>query len=130
MKGKQALLAKLLHYTWLIRVFKHVRNPDVIVEKVQLAQNGAFAFNGKKYWGRRAECTGGLVTVVVKNGTVIGKGWHHKAGMPHAEVEAINDAGAEAKDATIYVTLEPCNHTGRTPPCTQKILETHIFYLL
>ncbi|MDF1577520.1 MAG: bifunctional diaminohydroxyphosphoribosylaminopyrimidine deaminase/5-amino-6-(5-phosphoribosylamino)uracil reductase RibD [Desulfobulbales bacterium] len=60
--------------------------------------------------------------VVVKDGTLIAKGCHRKAGMPHAEVNALAMAGRDAKGATIYVTLEPCNHTGRTPPCTAKIL--------
>ena len=64
--------------------------------------------------------------VVVKGGRVVGQGFHHAAGEPHAEVNAIDDAGAEARDATIYVTLEPCNHVGRTPPCTEKILSAGI----
>ncbi len=61
--------------------------------------------------------------VVVKNGKVIGQGYHQKAGTPHAEVHALRAAGKRAKGATIYVTLEPCNHTGKTPPCTQAILD-------
>ncbi len=64
--------------------------------------------------------------VIVKNGQVVGKGWHKKAGTPHAEVNAIRDAGRLAKDSDLYVTLEPCNHTGRTPPCTKAILEAGI----
>ncbi|HIJ90483.1 MAG: bifunctional diaminohydroxyphosphoribosylaminopyrimidine deaminase/5-amino-6-(5-phosphoribosylamino)uracil reductase RibD [Desulfobulbaceae bacterium] len=60
--------------------------------------------------------------VVVKNNKLIATGFHQKAGTPHAEVHALRAAGARAKGATIYVTLEPCNHTGRTPPCTQAIL--------
>ena len=64
--------------------------------------------------------------VVVKAGRVVGKGYHRKAGEPHAEVNALLDAGDEAKNATIYVTLEPCNHTGRTPPCTRAILAAGI----
>jgi diaminohydroxyphosphoribosylaminopyrimidine deaminase / 5-amino-6-(5-phosphoribosylamino)uracil reductase len=64
--------------------------------------------------------------VVVKNGEVIGQGWHQGPGQPHAEVNAILDAGDTAAGSTLYVTLEPCNHTGRTPPCTHKILETGI----
>lgn len=54
--------------------------------------------------------------VVVKNGALVGCGAHLKAGTPHAEVHALQMAGAEAKGATLYVTLEPCNHFGRTPP--------------
>ena len=64
--------------------------------------------------------------IIVKEGRVVGKGYHHAAGKPHAEVNAIDDAGALAQDATLYVTLEPCNHTGRTPPCTEKILSAGI----
>lgn len=60
--------------------------------------------------------------VVVKDGRIVGRGWHEAAGKPHAEVMAIDDAGPLAEKADIYVTLEPCNHTGRTPPCTEKIL--------
>ncbi len=64
--------------------------------------------------------------VVVKDGCIVGEGWHKKAGTPHAEVHALNAAGSKAKGATIYVTLEPCNHTGRTPPCTHAILKSGI----
>lgn len=64
--------------------------------------------------------------VVVKEGQVVGRGWHRKAGGPHAEVHAIDDAGVEADGADLYVTLEPCNHHGRTPPCTRKILAAGI----
>jgi len=60
--------------------------------------------------------------VLVKNGRRIGAGYHHKAGAPHAEVEALADAGARAKGATAYVTLEPCRHQGRTPPCTEALI--------
>ena len=61
--------------------------------------------------------------VVVKDGRVVGKGYHKRAGGSHAEVNALDAAGDLAKGAVLYVTLEPCNHTGRTPPCTRKILE-------
>ncbi len=64
--------------------------------------------------------------VVVKDGRVVGSGYHQMVGGPHAEVNAIAAAGKLAKGATLYVTLEPCNHTGRTPPCTRKILEAGI----
>lgn len=64
--------------------------------------------------------------VVVKDGKVVGLGYHKKAGTPHAEVHALRAAGTKAKGATIYVTLEPCNHTGKTPPCTHAILESGI----
>ncbi|MGB5987676.1 MAG: bifunctional diaminohydroxyphosphoribosylaminopyrimidine deaminase/5-amino-6-(5-phosphoribosylamino)uracil reductase RibD [Desulfobacterales bacterium] len=64
--------------------------------------------------------------VIVKDGRVLGKGYHQRAGEPHAEVHALEDAGEQARGATLYVTLEPCNHTGRTPPCTQRILQAGI----
>jgi len=64
--------------------------------------------------------------VVVKDGRVVGSGYHQMVGGPHAEVNALDAAGKLADGATLYVTLEPCNHTGRTPPCTQKIVEAGI----
>mgnify|MGYP003565115606 CR=1 FL=1 len=64
--------------------------------------------------------------VVVKDGRLVGSGYHEMVGGPHAEVNAIDAAGDHSKGATLYVTLEPCNHTGRTPPCTEKILEVGI----
>jgi diaminohydroxyphosphoribosylaminopyrimidine deaminase/5-amino-6-(5-phosphoribosylamino)uracil reductase len=60
--------------------------------------------------------------VLVKDGQILGKGYHRRAGAPHAEVEALRQAGEAAQGADLYVTLEPCNHQGRTPPCTQAIL--------
>jgi diaminohydroxyphosphoribosylaminopyrimidine deaminase/5-amino-6-(5-phosphoribosylamino)uracil reductase len=64
--------------------------------------------------------------VIVKEGMVVGKGYHHKAGAAHAEVNALLDAGEQARDATLYVTLEPCHHSGKTPPCTEAILRAGI----
>ncbi len=64
--------------------------------------------------------------VVVKNGQVIATGWHEGPGSPHAEVMAIRAAGSAAVGSTLYVTLEPCDHFGRTPPCTEAILQAGI----
>lgn len=64
--------------------------------------------------------------VVVKQGKVVGQGYHQAVGGPHAEVNALNDAGRDAENATLYVTLEPCNHHGRTPPCTETVLRAGI----
>jgi diaminohydroxyphosphoribosylaminopyrimidine deaminase/5-amino-6-(5-phosphoribosylamino)uracil reductase len=60
--------------------------------------------------------------VVTPNGTVVGEGWHERAGEPHAEVHALRRAGGRARGATLYVTLEPCARFGRTPPCVDAIL--------
>ncbi len=64
--------------------------------------------------------------LVVKNGQIIGSGYHRKAGAPHAEIEALSMAGERAKGSTLFVNLEPCNHYGRTPPCTKAILKSGI----
>jgi diaminohydroxyphosphoribosylaminopyrimidine deaminase/5-amino-6-(5-phosphoribosylamino)uracil reductase len=64
--------------------------------------------------------------VIVKNGRVIGEGWHHGPGLPHAEIEALRACSEDPAGATMYVTLEPCNHFGRTPPCTEAIIRAGI----
>ncbi len=64
--------------------------------------------------------------VLVKAGRIIAEGYHHYCGGDHAEVDALKKAGAKARGATLYVTLEPCGHTGRTPPCTQAIVKAGI----
>ncbi|MGW6708119.1 bifunctional diaminohydroxyphosphoribosylaminopyrimidine deaminase/5-amino-6-(5-phosphoribosylamino)uracil reductase RibD [Streptomyces sp. NPDC054956] len=60
------------------------------------------------------------------SGTVVGEGWHERAGGPHAEVHALREAGTAARGGTAYVTLEPCNHTGRTGPCAQALVEAGV----
>mgnify|MGYP000601287690 CR=1 FL=1 len=60
--------------------------------------------------------------VIVKDNKIIGEGWHEKAGEGHAEVNALKQAGAEAKNAAVYVTLEPCSHHGKTPPCADALI--------
>jgi diaminohydroxyphosphoribosylaminopyrimidine deaminase / 5-amino-6-(5-phosphoribosylamino)uracil reductase len=64
--------------------------------------------------------------VIVKEEKVVAKGYHHQAGMPHAEVEAFTEIGNRAPGCTLYVTLEPCNHFGKTPPCTELILKSGV----
>jgi diaminohydroxyphosphoribosylaminopyrimidine deaminase/5-amino-6-(5-phosphoribosylamino)uracil reductase len=67
--------------------------------------------------------------VLVKSGTIIGQGWHHRAGEPHAEIEALTQAhrkGQSTRGATLYVTLEPCCTQGRTPPCTDALIQAGI----
>jgi diaminohydroxyphosphoribosylaminopyrimidine deaminase/5-amino-6-(5-phosphoribosylamino)uracil reductase len=69
--------------------------------------------------------------LVVRQGKVIARGHHEKAGLPHAEVNALGAAGERARGADVYVTLEPCNHLGRTPPCTQALIAAgvrRVFY--
>lgn len=65
-------------------------------------------------------------SVLVKDGKIIGQGFHQQAGTPHAEIHALNEAGANAKGATAYVTLEPCSHTGRTGPCSQALINAGV----
>ncbi|MBC9783334.1 bifunctional diaminohydroxyphosphoribosylaminopyrimidine deaminase/5-amino-6-(5-phosphoribosylamino)uracil reductase RibD [Heliobacterium chlorum] len=64
--------------------------------------------------------------VIVKDGQVVGEGYHEKAGTPHAEVHALRQAGDKAQGATLYVTLEPCSHYGRTPPCVEALIAAGI----
>ena len=64
--------------------------------------------------------------VIVKAGQVVGEGYHQKAGTPHAEIHALNAAGENAKGATLYTNLEPCCHWGRTPPCTEAVIQADI----
>jgi diaminohydroxyphosphoribosylaminopyrimidine deaminase / 5-amino-6-(5-phosphoribosylamino)uracil reductase len=64
--------------------------------------------------------------VIVKDGRVVGEGWHARAGTPHAEVHALQAAGDAARGATVYVTLEPCSHHGRTPPCAEALVNAGV----
>src|SRR5216117_1908736 len=64
--------------------------------------------------------------VLVRRGRVVGEGWHRRHGAPHAEHEALARAGSRARGATLYVTLEPCAHQGRTPPCADAVLEAGV----
>ena len=86
---------------------------------MQLAQRGLYSTTPNP----RVGC------VIVSDGTVIGEGWHERAGLPHAEAGAlatIGDAGYTARGATAYVTLEPCSHFGRTPPCADAFIAAGI----
>ena len=83
---------------------------------VELAKNGRGRVNPNPLVG----------AVIVKDGEVIGKGYHKYYGGPHAEVYALEEAGSNAKGADIYVTLEPCSHYGKTPPCTERVIKSGI----
>lgn len=79
----------------------------------------------RQAWGRTAPNP--LVgAVILRDRKIVGEGFHPQAGMPHAEVFALKDAGALAQGATIYVSLEPCNHYGRTPPCSQALVDARV----
>ena len=83
---------------------------------LQLAANGLFTTTPNP----RVGC------VIVKDGHVIGEGWHQRAGSPHAEIHALKAAGDAARGATAYVTLEPCSHHGRTPPCSEALINAGV----
>lgn len=95
-----------------------MENTDTVYMKMALA----LAEKGRGYTSPNPM----VGAVIVKNGNIIGRGYHQAAGKPHAEVNAITDAKGETIGATIYVTLEPCNHYGRTPPCTRAIIGAKI----
>ncbi|WP_257389340.1 bifunctional diaminohydroxyphosphoribosylaminopyrimidine deaminase/5-amino-6-(5-phosphoribosylamino)uracil reductase RibD, partial [Tahibacter caeni] len=83
-----------------------------MAEALRLADYGAYTTRPNP----RVGC------VLVRDGTVVGRGWHRCAGGPHAEVFALREAGDRARGATAYVTLEPCAHHGRTPPCADALV--------
>jgi diaminohydroxyphosphoribosylaminopyrimidine deaminase/5-amino-6-(5-phosphoribosylamino)uracil reductase len=83
---------------------------------LQLAQRGLYTTHPNP----RVGC------VIVKEGQIVGEGWHERAGEPHAEIHALKQAGILAQGATVYVTLEPCNHYGRTPPCALALVEAKV----
>jgi diaminohydroxyphosphoribosylaminopyrimidine deaminase/5-amino-6-(5-phosphoribosylamino)uracil reductase len=85
---------------------------DFMARALRLAQCGLFTTTPNP----RVGC------VIVQDEKIVGEGWHRRAGEAHAEVHALNAAGAAARGATAYVTLEPCSHHGRTPPCTDALI--------
>ena len=64
--------------------------------------------------------------IIVRDDKIVGRGWHERAGQAHAETNALKQAGATAKDSTVYVTLEPCSHHGRTPPCVDALIQAGV----
>ncbi|MFL5508082.1 MAG: bifunctional diaminohydroxyphosphoribosylaminopyrimidine deaminase/5-amino-6-(5-phosphoribosylamino)uracil reductase RibD [Gemmatimonadaceae bacterium] len=93
-----------------------VRDAEYMRRALSLAQKG---------WGQTAP-NPMVGAVVVRDGVVVGEGFHPRYGEPHAEINALKAAGDRAKGATMYVTLEPCNHFGKTPPCTEAIIDARI----
>lgn len=83
---------------------------------LQLAAHGLFTTSPNP----RVGC------VIVSDGRVVGEGWHARAGTPHAEIHALQVAGETARGATVYVTLEPCSHHGRTPPCAEALINAGV----
>jgi diaminohydroxyphosphoribosylaminopyrimidine deaminase/5-amino-6-(5-phosphoribosylamino)uracil reductase len=83
---------------------------------IELARNGLYSTHPNP----RVGC------VVVQGAQIVGEGWHARAGEPHAEVYALRQAGAKARGATAYVTLEPCSHHGRTPPCADALINAGV----
>lgn len=94
------------------------RGPDAqyMAHALRLARRGLYTTDPNP----RVGC------VVVKNGEVVGAGWHGRAGEPHAEIHALRAAGKQAQAADVFVTLEPCCHEGRTPPCTDALIESKV----
>ena len=92
-------------------------DPDMMRRAIALAERGLGSTSPNPIVG---------CVIVGVDGTVVGEGFHARAGGPHAEVIALRDADGLAQGATAYVTLEPCRHTGRTPPCTQALIEAGV----
>jgi len=99
------------------REFSVLNSDELYIKRaIELAKNGI----GKTFPNPN------VGAVVVSDGKIVGEGYHNKKGEPHAEVEAINDAGDKTRGATIYLNLEPCCHYGSTPPCTDRIIKAGI----
>jgi diaminohydroxyphosphoribosylaminopyrimidine deaminase / 5-amino-6-(5-phosphoribosylamino)uracil reductase len=92
------------------------RDAFYMARAMQLARKGLYTTDPNP----RVGC------VLVKDGRIIGEGWHKRAGQPHAEIEALNNATEDTAGATAYVTLEPCSHYGRTPPCCEALVKAGI----
>ncbi len=90
-----------------------MRDEDFMREALRIAENGRGRTSPNPLVG----------AVIVKDGRIVAEGWHREAGTPHAEIHALNMAGELARDATLYVTLEPCAHYGRTGPCAKALVE-------
>ncbi len=108
--------AEKLSRGFFMSVEKNVKPSPWMREALRLARRGTGTTSPNPMVG----------AVVVKRGKVIARGWHRKAGDPHAEVIALDRAGDAARGGTLYVTLEPCCHTGRTGPCTERVIRAGV----
>lgn len=93
-----------------------ISNVEFMQHAIRLAKKGLYTTEPNP----RVGC------IIVKDGEIVGEGWHQYAGEAHAEINALAQAGSKAKDATVFVTLEPCSHTGRTPPCADALIEAGV----
>ena len=89
---------------------------EYMAEAIRLAARGIYTTHPNPSVG----------CVIVRDGEIVGRGWHPRAGAPHAEVFALEDAGDAARGADVYVTLEPCSHHGRTPPCADGLIRAGV----
>lgn len=94
-----------------------VRDTALMADALKLARKGRFTTTPNPNVG---------CIITDAQGDVVGEGWHHKAGTPHAEVHALRQAGEKARGGTAYVTLEPCSHYGRTPPCAEALIKAGV----
>jgi diaminohydroxyphosphoribosylaminopyrimidine deaminase/5-amino-6-(5-phosphoribosylamino)uracil reductase len=105
---------------------KATKEPKATEAAVDIAMMGRALFHAARGAGRTTPnpMVGAVVTSA--DGVLVGHGWHERAGEPHAEIHALNEAGELARGGTLYATLEPCCHVGRTGPCTRRIIEAGI----
>ena len=93
-----------------------VSNVEYMQHAIRLAKKGFYTTDPNPNVG----------CVIVKDNEIVGEGWHQLAGEAHAEINALEQAGSKAKDAMVYVTLEPCSHTGKTPPCADALIKAGV----
>lgn len=98
------------------RPMSHQKHAEFMTQALQLAAQGRYTVSPNPMVG----------CLIIKDGNIIGQGYHQRAGESHAEVFALKEAGVNAQGATAYVTLEPCCHTGKTPPCTNALIAAGI----
>ena len=97
-----------------------VTDHEFMAQALRLAEKGLYTTTPNP----RVGC------VIVRDGKVVGSGWHQRAGEPHAEIHALAQAGELARGATVYVTLEPCSHHGRTPPCAEALIKAGVGHVV